>query len=182
MASMRRHGSDRRVRTASRASWTPCFIVALGVVSGLSASCWACEPCPRILGLEETAQRADIVLIGRKVKEGPRSNPARAPGGPEWIDVAVEQVLKGTVSAKTIHVNSWDGMCQYGIVMGADTSVLFLRAPVMRAGRIEYGSVDNGCSVTALPMRDGQVIVKTQAMSIETLQALWRSVEQETGR
>ena len=75
--------------------------------------------------LAQTAEAADLIVIGQRASEGSPTGGAPV-GGPGWIWVQVLEVLKGKVDGNHIQVNSWDGMCAYGIVVGGETYVMFL--------------------------------------------------------
>ena len=85
------------------------------------SSGFCCEPCKEILGFQETVKKADLIVIGRKTAES-TPVPAReqSDSGPESITVQVSKTLKGK-APRTIKVNSWDGMCPYGIVIDHKT-------------------------------------------------------------
>ena len=54
----------------------------------ISSPARACEPCFKILTLEETAAQADLIIIGRKGREGP-STGDYPHGGPDWIEIRI---------------------------------------------------------------------------------------------
>lgn len=124
---------------------------------------YACEPCAEILGLEETAAQADLIIIGQKIAEGPHTGV----GGPDWIMVKVIEILKGQVENEQIQVNSWDGMCAYGIVVDDNEAyVMFLEK-----GSDQYDTVEFGCAVTTLPIKGEGVELEGQVVPIDDLMA-----------
>jgi hypothetical protein len=127
------------------------FVVLLSLI--LFRRGYACEPCAYILTLEETAEKADLIVIGHAL-DG--ITPAEFGGdfvGPDWMTIEVTHVIKGELSDNTIRVNSWNGMCQYGIVLGDDAPyVIFLQD----LGDM-YDAVEHGCAVKTLPVFDSFV-------------------------
>lgn len=100
--------------------------VTIGIFSFIPLI-YACEPCEEELGFEETAKKADLIIIGQKVSESPDTNPSGGgPSGPDCIELKAFKVLKGNNDENKIRVNSWDAMCDYGIVVDDKTYVMFL--------------------------------------------------------
>jgi hypothetical protein len=128
----------------------------------------ACEPCLEVLTLEETAAVADLVIIGKKVKNGPNVNGGGIGSSPDWIEVKVIEVLKGEIEETTIKVNSWNGMCAYGIVIeDKGEHLIFLQKvdPSTHDG-IQYDAVEWGCAVTRYPIEDDIVIKEYEEQRI----------------
>ena len=135
------------------------FLFALTLVVIITQPAQACEPCLEVLTLEETAAAADLIIIGKKVGEGPRTDDGEGWGGPEWIEVQVIEVLKGKVDQTTIKVNSWYGMCAYGIIIQDKREYLiFLHKPDSPQDETQYAPVEWGCAVTRYPIEDSIVI------------------------
>ncbi len=107
---------------------------------------YGCEPCVKALNFFETSAKADLIIIGEKYKEG-RVNVL---GQPEDIEVKVLKVLKGKVGSSVLKVNSWDGMCPYGIVIDDKHYVIFLEKRQVPGENFEYDAVDRGCSIKTL--------------------------------
>lgn len=127
----------------------------------------ACEPCEAILSLEDTAAQADLVIIGRLTKEGPATDDGEGWGGPEWIEIEVVEVFKGRPSGEQVRVNSWSGMCPYGITLNdANEHLIFLQET---SGG--YDAVNYGCAVKQLTIQEGRVIIGDQALPIADLAA-----------
>lgn len=125
----------------------------------------ACEPCEKVLTLEETIEQADLIVVGKKYGNGPLSGPENQPNiyGPEWISVQVEKVLKGETNKDKIKVNSWSGMCGYGIVIDDEERYLIF----MEKGDVRYNSVQWGCSVTKLPIVENGVVTEGTRFTID---------------
>jgi hypothetical protein len=126
----------------------------------------ACEVCYRILTLEETAEAADLVIIGKLVREGP-STGDYPHGGPDWIEVQVLETLKGEQGAKKIRANSWDGMCAYGILLPDEGEYLIFLAD----GEEYYNAVEIGCSAKQFPVVDGMVVLEEETIPLDELVA-----------
>jgi len=72
------------------------FLICFIYLACFSLSAYACEPCGSTLDLNETIQQADLIIIGKKIKDGPHTDPRpEGYGGPDWIIVKIERVLKG---------------------------------------------------------------------------------------
>lgn len=144
-----------------RVRWLVVAFVVVGASLWAANPAQACEPCFEIWDLDQTAEGADLIIVGRKVSEGPSTGDAPN-GGPDWIQVRVEEVLKGEVDANQIQVNSWDGMCDYGIVADSGSYVMFLAWN----GEM-YGAVNIGCAVRQYPVQGDVVDVDGQAMAMD---------------
>ncbi|HEX8176606.1 MAG TPA: hypothetical protein VF543_16055 [Pyrinomonadaceae bacterium] len=134
------------------------FSLALGV-----SEARACEPCTKEASLkfEETARRADLIIIGQRddFKPGELTN---GTFGPENIRVQVRRVFKGEEGRDEITVKSWSGMCPYGIILNNNLPhVIFLK----KSGDT-YRAVDM-CSVKDYLIKDEMVEFGKQKMTIE---------------
>ncbi|MBI4441227.1 hypothetical protein HY639_03600 [Candidatus Woesearchaeota archaeon] len=118
----------------------------------------ACEPCVSKLDLTETARQADVIIIGKRVGAAPYAE-GKGPGGPEWVDIAVSQTIKGQSGQDILRVNSWDGMCPYGIVIGNNSYVLFLQKR-QNADGFQYDAVNSGCAEKAFVVENGVVDIQ----------------------
>jgi hypothetical protein len=138
--------------------------VAAAVLASLlgAAAARACEPCAELLDLNETTQRADLIVIGEQVDSGPSTG-----SGPDWIVVRIDEVLKGDAPGERIRVNGWDGMCPYGIVVEPGTYVMFLADE----GEM-YAAINYGCAVKTLPVTGENVEVDEQSMLLDDLVAM----------
>lgn len=117
----------------------------------------ACEPCAEAMTLEETAAEADLIIVGAMVGEGPSTG-----DGPDWITVQVLETWKGSTDRTNIRVNSWDGMCLYGIPNEEGTYLMLLEE-----SDDQYVTVNYGCAISryTLDPANEQVIVGDQRVS-----------------
>lgn len=136
----------------------------------------ACEPCSEIWDFARTAAVADLILVAR---ENPAPKPTPPPGqpppdGPDSIKIDIEQVLKGEESRQTIVVNSWDGMCPYGIQLEPGSHVVLLRKRNDRQqwDDVEFDSLNNGCALKSLPIKDGKVELEGKSLTLDELRSL----------
>ncbi|HET9483744.1 MAG TPA: hypothetical protein VFO79_07295 [Xanthomonadales bacterium] len=125
---------------------TTVFLVAFACAAP-ARHAGACEPCEHVLDLDASLAKATLVVVGRRTDYAPaeRERWVRQQG-PDTIDVAVERVLKGDAPAR-ITVDSWAGMCPYGIVVDGDRYVM-----ILTGGPPVYHSLDSGCGVKVLPV------------------------------
>lgn len=119
---------------------------------------YACTPCAETFDFEATAKHADLIIIGEKISEGPWTGPKGSQAGPEWTDVKILDVLKGENSKGKIRVNSWDGMCDYGIVIGEGKYIIFLAEREVDDEDYQYDTVHYSCSVKTYPVEDNVVL------------------------
>lgn len=135
-----------------------CLVLALSFV----ATSFACIPCPKELSFDETAQEADLIIIGKKISEGPSTKYGKSPGGPDWIKVAILEVLKGETNQKEVAVNSWNGMCAYGIVVNDGTYVMLLEK-----GKDQYYEVHSGCGAKTFLIENDKVDFYGEKISVD---------------
>jgi len=137
------------------------FTALLTAILLLSAkTACACEPCSKTLDFDETARKSNLIIIGQKIADGPRSDFGEGYGGPDWIEVKITKIFKGNSSKDTIKVNSWDGMCPYGIVVDDKPHIMFLQKRSSIEENYEYDAVDYGCSVHTLPAENNKITYK----------------------
>ena len=139
--------------------------VLLSIIMGvLSPSARACEPCLKILNLEETVKAAELILVGRRTDYSPKEKERRkGQEGPDTIQVKVREVLKGNLQqGSRIKVNSWDGMCPYGIL--ADEKV-YLMLLIKRKRADYWDTVNNGCSQKLFSVERDQIILDGISLS-----------------
>ena len=123
------------------------FIVSL--VMALPAGVWACAPCAQTLSLDETIQKADLVILAQSKVYDFKSD-----GAPEKIQADVLKVLKGNYTDKSIELNSWTGeMCEFGFVFRKPQQVLIISAN--QDG--QYERVASGYDTNSLPYENGLV-------------------------
>ena len=131
----------------------------------LSPSARACEPCLKILNLEETVKAAELIIVGRRTDYSPKEKERRKrQQGPDTIQVKVREVLKGNLKqGSRIKVNSWDGMCPYGILADEKVYVMLL---IKRKRADNWTTVNNGCSQKSFPIEQGQVVLDGKSLSV----------------
>ena len=135
------------------------FIFLVLICDVLAVEVEACQPCATTLTLAETSKQSDLIIIGQKIKEGPSSDFLGAIRGPDWIDIKVIRVLKGKESQEVIRVNSWDGMCSFGIAVNDKTYLIFLQKRIPPATEdYQYDAVNQGCSVKVYQIEDNDQV------------------------
>lgn len=165
-----RKKSKNQFRESAAFSFARFICVSACIAIFQEEPAFACEPCSKIFNLNETAQAADTIIVGRKIGEGPTTIRAEYPGGPDWIEVKVLRTLKGEVSG-IIRVNSWDAICTYGIIVDDDKEyIMFLEKRIPGPGEVfndDYRTVEDGCAVKILPVEDNAVITDLKRMSVD---------------
>lgn len=126
---------------------------------------WACEPCRETFDFQQTVQHSDAIIIGQKIEEGPQTEP-RFPSSPDWIKVKVLRGLRGGVIDPEIKVNSWDGMCPYGIVVDDKTYVMLLKAKADSPEGYQYDAVNYGCGVKTYLLENDQIAFEGRKISL----------------
>ena len=132
----------------------------------------ACEPCTRDASIkfEETARRADLIVIGRRDDFSP-DELTHGVGGPANIRLKVSRVLKGNEAREEITVKSWSGMCPYGIVINDNLEhVVFLK----KSGET-YVAVEE-CAVKYYDIKEGQVEFEKQKIAVEDFEIKLREL------
>lgn len=154
-------------------------LFALGsLVFAQIGTAMACEPChEKAWDLPRTVRKAELIIVGRRV--GPEAGVIGTPSqpGPETIPVDVVRVLKGRDDRKEITVDSWHGMCDYGIVVDDRPYVMLLTRALSQGREAEYGPVNLGCAVKTLAMTDEGVEVDGKRFTLEEFQALLRTYD-----
>jgi hypothetical protein len=151
------------------------FVITALVLFSLAISvseARACEPCTRDASLkfEETARRADLIVLGRRDDFSPEEL-THGVGGPANIKLKVSRVLKGEEAREEITVKSWSGMCPYGIVINDNLEhVVFLK----KSGET-YVSVAE-CAVKYYDVKDGQVEFEKQKIAVEDFEIKLREI------
>lgn len=144
------------------------ILIGFIVISLLSVPVLACEPCPenKILNFEQTAQKADLIIIGQKVSDGPstKSYGSNFSGGPEWIKVKVLEIIKGDTKDQKIQIKSWYGMCAYGIIINDNKPhVIFLQ----KCNK-QYCAVNSGCAIRTFPVEGNIISFQETELSKDT--------------
>ena len=137
------------------------------LVVGTSSLVCVCEPCAEVLNFKETVQQADLIVLGEKAGNGPLIGLSYFPDAASWIEIDILDILKGQEAQKRIRVNSWNGMCGYGIVIGEGQHVIFLVKTENSPGGHQYDAVNYGCSVKTYPVKDDRVIFNGKDISKE---------------
>jgi len=138
------------------------IIIPISIFLFLTSSVYACEPCLETLNLDETVGRADLIIVGQKIKDGPPSGPEGdvIDYGPDWIEVKILEILKGETSEEIIKVNSWSAMCSYGIVIDDRDYVMFLEYRSVKESSplldedYTYNAVNYGCAEKTILIDD----------------------------
>ncbi|HEX8747070.1 MAG TPA: hypothetical protein VF717_07700 [Pyrinomonadaceae bacterium] len=137
-------------------------LILFSLVLGMSEA-RACEPCTKEASLkfEETARRADLIIIGQRYDFRP-DELTHGTFGPENIRVQVRRVFKGEEGRDEITVKSWSGMCPYGIILNDNQPhVIFLK----KSGDT-YRAVDM-CSIKDYLIKDDMVEFGRQKITVE---------------
>jgi hypothetical protein len=142
------------MRTLAASSLKIAFAVLL-----LSAAAFACRPCESTLNLEQSAGKAELIIVGERLDFSPKEV------RPQSIKVRVVSTLKGEAGRKKIVVRSWyRRVCPYGIVVDDRRYVMFLAKSVEMPGK--YEAVEEGCGVKTLSVRNNEVLVDEKRMSL----------------
>ena len=145
-------------------------VSCLKIVSMVLLSCvggFACQPCQSTLTLEESAGKAELIIVGQRPNFSP--NEVR----PESIRVRVVSILKGKPQKRVIVVRSWyRRVCPYGIVVDDQRYVMFLTKSVEMPGK--YEAVEEGCGVKTLAVRNNGVLVDEKKMSLAELREKYK--------
>lgn len=136
-------------------------VCALLLAVSVDAASEACQPCAATLDMDDSIMQADVVIAGRRLDYDPQEQAMR-PGGPDTVTVSILRVFKGSVAEPTILVNSWDGMCPYGIVVDDQPYVMILK----RRENL-YDPVNLGCAVITLRVVGDIVEIAGEWMSLD---------------
>jgi len=124
----------------------------------------ACQPCQKFISFEETVSRAQLVVIGTAVKEAVHENEGK---DDDFMVLRVDGVLKGTPVSGDIRVQSWSGMCPYGLFMENGTQAVVYLSPAGDA----WQTVGSGCAEPASEVKDGQVHTTKGAVALDAFRA-----------
>jgi hypothetical protein len=142
-----------------------CLKIAFTVVL-LSAAAFACQPCESTLNLEQSAGKAELIIVGERLDFSPKEV------RPQSIKVRVVNILKGKAERKKIVVRSWYQICPYGIIVDDQRFVMFLSKSVEMPGM--YEAVDGGCGVKTLSVQNKEVVVEGKRMSLAELREKYK--------
>ena len=136
----------------------------------ISSPIFACQPCLGTpLNLEETVDRADLIIVGHKIDDGQQSSSREDIDIliPELIQVRILEILKGSTQSTEIKVRSFYGMCAYGIVLNDNRNYLILLSNVSETEEELYSSVDGDCAEKSYLVLNNQVDIKGQNISLD---------------
>ena len=149
------------MRTLTNSLLKTAFTVLL-----LSVGAFACQPCESKLTLEQSARKAELIIVGQRVDYSPNEVQ------PQTIKVRVLSVLKGKAENKEISVRSWYQMCPYGIIVDSQRYVMFLSKSAEMPGLWE--PVEGGCGVKTLSVQKKVVLVGEERMSLSQLRKKYK--------
>ncbi|MFH1586576.1 MAG: hypothetical protein ABID38_01825 [Candidatus Diapherotrites archaeon] len=125
----------------------------------------ACQPCSSHLNLEEAINSSDLIILGQRADYN--AEEYFDWGGPENINVEIINFLKGHIQGKQITVNSWDGMCPYGIIVDDGTYIMLLELEDHEFpyddpnfpfyDPYQYDAVNSGCAPNQF-LVDGEIV------------------------
>ena len=147
-----------------RKAWLRTAIAFAVALSGETV--FACQPCRSSLNLEQSLNKADLVIIGKRIDF------ATGDVAPAKIQVKVLKVLKGKLKGEQVAARSWYGMCPYGIIVDDQTYLMVLKKSSEMPG--VYESVDSGCSVRILPVKSERILIDGKDISLEELQRRYK--------
>jgi hypothetical protein len=163
-AEARRSAHSFNERIIMRTLAQSCLKIAFTVFL-LSAGAFACQPCESTLTLEQSAGKAELIIVGDRLDFSPSEVE------PQSIKVRVLSILKGKADKKII-VRSWYQMCPYGIIVDNQRYVMFLTKSAEMPGM--YEAVEGGCGVKTLSVRNKVVLVEGKRMSIAELREKYK--------
>jgi hypothetical protein len=132
-----------------------------------SAGAFACQPCQSTLTLEQSASKAELIIVGERLNFSP--NEVR----PQSIKLRIVSILKGKAERKKIVVRSWyQKICPYGIIVDDQRYVMFLSKSVEMPGM--YEAVEGGCGVKTLSVQNKEVLVEGKRMSLAELREKYK--------
>ena len=143
------------------------FSISILALFLVSSPVFACEPCASTLNIEQTINKSDLIIVGQKITDGPRSDFGEGYDGSDWIEVKIIETLKGSAPSAKIKINSWDAMCAYGIIVNDDRNYLMLLQKRDNAGENFYDAVDYGCAEKSYLVENSQVDLNGQKISLE---------------
>lgn len=126
----------------------------------------ACQPCQNYVSFEDTVARAQLVVIGTAMKEAVHEYDGE---NDDFMVLRVDGVLKGEKVSGDIRVQSWSGMCPYGLFMKNGTQAVVYLSPMDDAWQI----VGNGCAEPASPVEDGQVRTTKGVVALDAFRAAY---------
>jgi len=135
------------------------FLKIFLIILLITSPVYACIPCRKTLNFYETAQKADLIIIGQKIDEDFINTFYNKK--PEWTKVKILEIIKGDTSANEIRVKSWYGMCAYGIVLlDKNPYVIFLQK-----GKDMYYPVNTGCAIKYFKVEGENVYFQEESLT-----------------
>ncbi|MDD4616656.1 MAG: hypothetical protein PHW76_06030 [Alphaproteobacteria bacterium] len=130
----------------------------------------ACERCLSTLSLEETISQADEIAVAERdpdeniAEPDPNATELDMSKLPEFIHLKILKVLKGEPLPPVVRVQSYSGMCRYGIYFrkGVTALVFLKRTPDF------YTSVAGGCSKTSIPLGGNTLNLDGKKITLQT--------------
>ncbi len=126
---------------------------------------YACEPCPETLNFEETVEKSDLIIISQRTDYWQYEQKV-----PDSINVKIIEVLKGDINQNQITVNSWDGMCPYGIDVDDKIYIMLLQKRDN-----QYDAVNFGCSVKTFLVENNMVDFDGNTITLDDFTAKFGS-------
>jgi hypothetical protein len=151
------------------------FIAAFYIINICNpALSFACQPCRAKLNFKDTVQRADLIIIGKKIaSEGRMLKIGQDKFYPEGGRIKISRVLKGQTGKSTINVRCLSGMCGYGICLNDDKPyVIFLSAAKSDGSGFDYTSVNSGCAVRYYKVAGDSVVMDGVSVPVSQLEKM----------
>jgi len=137
--------------------WTM-MAISLSPATSRNLVCQPCHP-DEVLNLARSFDKADLVVVAH------RTDYPSDEKEPASIKVNVARTLKGKTKEAELTVKSWYGMCPYGIIVDDRTYIMLLSKEDEM-----YAPVNGGCGVKVLVVKNDQVEVDGNQMSITEVQ------------
>jgi|GEM_PF-5357107 len=132
------------------------------IMLAFSQQALACSPCVTTLNLQQSLDLSKAVIVGTRITPQTPEE-MKYESGPEWVEIRVSDVLKGDAQpGQTIKAKAWSQMCQFGIVTPPGESYVM----ILRKSGEYYDSLDFGCSVKTLKVKDGTVDTKDGTITL----------------
>lgn len=125
---------------------------------------FACEPCPKYIDLQQSIDEAKLIVVGKRTTPL-QPEETRQEGGPQYIDVKVDAVLKGQ-AVTDLKAVAWFDMCSYGIVVPPDKPYIMILDKAEE--ETFYRPLNNGCAASALAVEGNGVVTHDGLMPMET--------------
>ncbi|MFO0389088.1 MAG: hypothetical protein ACK502_05130 [Alphaproteobacteria bacterium] len=129
-----------------------------------SSKAMACEPCPSYWSVQDSLDAADLVIIGKRITPLQQGED-KLENTPEFVDIAVETVLKGKEERTTIRAKAWSSMCPYGIVTPPEK--FYVMIMIKSKDGAYYDSLNNGCAVSTITVNDNTLTTRDGTMTLE---------------